>query len=284
MSSEEALKWIDFGNPQLSVRRQCELLGIHRSRMYYEPVPETPDNLLYMRLIDEQYLKTPFWGSRNMTTFLCRSGHEVNRKRTQRLMRIMGLEGLCPGPSTSRPAPGHKVYPYLLRDMKVERPNQVWCIDITYIPMPHGYLYLVAVMDWYSRFVLSWRLSNSMDVSFCIEALDAAFEFGQPEIFNSDQGSQFTSSSFTERLLSREIQISMDGKGRALDNVFIERLWRSVKYEDVYLKAYLTGADCYKGLSEYFTFYCHHRPHQSLENRTPWDVFNTRNPRRRITT
>ena len=284
MSSEEALTWIDFGNPHLSVRRQCELLSIHRSRMYYEPVPETPDNLLYMRLIDEQYLKTPFWGSRNMTTFLCRSGYEVNRKRTQRLMGIMGLEGLCPGPSTSRPAPGHKVYPYLLRDMKVERSNQVWCIDITYIPMPHGYLYLVAVMDWYSRFVLSWRLSNSMDVSFCIEALDAAFEFGQPEIFNSDQGSQFTSSSFTERLLSRGIQISMDGKGRALDNVFIERLWRSVKYEDVYLKAYLTGADCYKGLSEYFTFYCHHRPHQSLDNRTPWDVFNTRKPRRRITT
>jgi putative transposase len=196
----------------------------------------------------------------------------------------MGLEGLCPGPSTSRPAPGHKVYPYLLRDLKVERPNQVWCIDITYIPMPHGYLYLVAVMDWYSRFVLSWRLSNSMDVSFCLEALEAAFEFGQPEIFNSDQGSQFTSSIFTERLLSREIQISMDGKGRALDNVFIERLWRSVKYEDVYLKAYLTGADCHKGLSEYFTFYCHHRPHQSLDNRTPWDVFNTRKPRRRNTT
>ena len=284
MSSEVALKWIDFGNPQLSVRRQCELLGIHRSRMYYEPAPETPDNLLYMRLIDEQYLKTPFWGSRNMTTFLCRSGHEVNRKRTQRLMRIMGLEGLCPGPSTSRPAPGHKIYPYLLRHMKVERPNQVWCIDITYIPMPHGYLYLVAVMDWYSRYVLSWRLSNSMDVSFCIEALEAAFEFGQPEIFNSDQGSQFTSGSFTDRLLSREIQISMDGKGRALDNVFIERLWRSVKYEDVYLKAYLTGADCHKGLTEYFTFYCHHRPHQSLDNRTPWDVFNTRKPRRRDTT
>ena len=220
MSIEEALKWIDFGHAQLSVRRQCELLRIHRSRLYYEPVPETPDNLLYMRLIDEQYLKTPFWGSRNMTTFLCNHGHEVNRKRTQRLMGIMGLEGLCPGPSTSRPAPGHKVYPYLLRDMKVERPNQVWCIDITYIPMPHGYLYLVAVMDWYSRYILSWRLSNSMDVAFCVEALDAAFEYGQPEIFNSDQGSQFTSSVFTDRLLSREIQISMDGKGRALDNGF----------------------------------------------------------------
>ena len=278
------MKWIEFGHPELSVRRQCELLRIHRSRLYYEAVPETPDNLLYMRLIDEQYMKTPFWGSRNMTTFLHNLGHEVNRKRTQRLMGIMGLEGLCPGPSTSCPAPGHKVYPYLLRDMKVERPNQVWCIDITYIPMPHGYLYLVAVMDWFSRYILSWRLSNSMDVAFCLEALDAAFEYGQPEIFNSDQGSQFTSSIFTDRLLSREIQISMDGKGRALDNVFIERFWRSLKYEDVYLKEYLTGADCHKGLTQYFTFYSHHRPHQSLDNRTPWDVFNTHKSSRRNTT
>jgi putative transposase len=278
------LRWIDFDHPHLSVRRQCELLSLHRSRLYYEPVPETSENLACMRLIDEQYLQTPFWGSRNMTTYLRSQGHAVNRKRTQRLMGIMGLEGLCPGPSTSRPAPGHKVYPYLLRDLNVERPNQVWCSDITYIPMPHGYLYLVAVMDWFSRYVLSWRLSNSLDVAFCIDALEAAFEYGQPEIFNTDQGSQFTSGCFTERLLSREIQISMDGRGRALDNVFIERLWRSLKYEEVYLKEYATGADCHQGLTQYFTFYSHRRPHQGLDNRTPWDVFHTRQPRRKSAT
>jgi putative transposase len=260
----------------LSVRRQCALLGIHRSQLYYEPVPEKPENLELMRLIDEQYLKTPFWGSRNMGVFLEKQGHPVNRKRIQRLMRKMGLEGISPGPSTSRPTPGHKVYPYLLKDVIIERPNQVWSSDITYVPLGQGYLYLVAVMDWYSRLVLSWRLSNSLDADFCVEALDDAFEYGRPEIFNTDQGAQFTSTGFTQRLLSESIEISMDGRGRALDNVFIERLWRTVKYEDIYLKEYVSGADCQKGLRSYFNFYCHERPHQSLDYRTPWEVHNSR--------
>ena len=273
---EEILQWIDRDHDSLSVRRQCELLGIHRSRLYYEPVPETAENLMFMRLIDEQYLKTPFWGSRNMTDFLRKQGHEVNRKRTQRLMRKMGLEGMAPGPSTSRPSVGHKVYPYLLRDVVIERPNQVWSSDITYIPMRDGFLYLVAVMDWFSRHVLSWRLSNSMDVEFCLDALDDALSQGTPEIFNTDQGSQFTSRFYTDRLQSKSIEISMDGRGRALDNVFIERLWRSVKYEDIYLKEYESGADCLKGLTSYFKFYSHERPHQSLDYRTPWEVHNTR--------
>lgn len=271
-TGEDSLKWIDRDHEFLSVRRQCALLGIHRSRWYYEAVPETGENLELMRLIDGQYLKTPFWGSRNMTVFLRRRGHAVNRKRIQRLMRKMGLEGLSPGPSTSRPAAGHKVYPYLLRDVVVERPNQVWSSDITYVPLRAGFLYLVAVMDWYSRHVLSWRLSNSLDVEFCVEALDEALRTGRPEIFNTDQGSQFTSGDFTGRLLGASIAISMDGRGRALDNVFIERLWRSVKYEDIYLKGYESGADCQKGLTSYFRFYSHERPHQSLDYRTPWEV------------
>jgi len=272
------LRWIDHGRPELSVRRQCALLGIHRSHLYYEPVPETPENLELMRLIDEQYLKRPFWGSRNMTVFLRKRGHAVNRKRIQRLMRKMGLEGLCPGPSTSRPAVGHTVYPYLLKDVFIERPNQVWSSDITYVPLGCGFLYLVAVMDWYSRLVLSWRLSNSLDADFCVEALHDALEHGRPEIFNTDQGAQFTSRPFTERLVSESIEISMDGRGRALDNVFIERLWRSVKYEDIYLKEYASGADCQKGLRSYFQFYCHERPHQSLDYRTPWEVHHSHRP------
>ncbi len=274
---EATLQWIDFSHESLSVRRQCDLLGIHRSKLYYEPVPESEENLELMRLIDEQHLKTPFWGSRNMSVFASKQiGEPVNRKRIQRLMRLMGLEGIAPGPSTSKRHPGHKVYPYLLRDIVVDRPNQVWCSDITYLPLRRGFLYLVAVMDWYSRCVLSWRLSNSMDVEFCLEALDEALEHGTPEIFNTDQGAQFTSRMFTERLLGRSIEVSMDGRGRALDNVFIERLWRSLKYEDIYLKGYDTGADCYKGLISYFKFYCHERPHQSLDYRTPWEVHNSR--------
>lgn len=258
------------------MRRQCQLLGIHRSQLYYEPVPETAENLELMRRLDEQYLKTPFWGSRNMTVFLQGEGYPVNRKRTQRLMRKMGLEGIAPGPSTSRPAPQHQVYPYLLRDVVIDRPNQVWSSDITYVPMRHGYLYLVAVLDWYSRYVLSWRLSNSMDVEFCVSALDEALGQGTPEIFNTDQGAQFTSREFTDRLKSQAIEISMDGRGRALDNVFIERLWRSVKYEDIYLKGYESGADCQKGLASYFKFYSHERPHQSLDYRTPWAVHTSK--------
>jgi putative transposase len=258
------------------VRRQCQLLNIHRSQLYYEPVRESAENLQLMRLLDEQYLKTPFWGSRNMAIFLSkRTQQPVNRKKTQRLMRKMGLEGIAPGPSTSRRHAAHKVYPYLLRDVLVERPNQVWCSDITYVPLRRGFLYLVAVMDWYSRHVISWRLSNSLDVEFCLEALEDAFDHGTPEIFNTDQGAQFTSRAFTDRLLTRSIEISMDGKGRALDNVFIERLWRSVKYEDIYLKGYDSGADCQKGLTGYFKFYSHERPHQSLGYRTPWEVHSS---------
>ncbi|TWU62615.1 Integrase core domain protein [Crateriforma conspicua] len=203
---EESLKWIDRDHSSLSVRRQCALLGIARSQLYYEPVPEKDENLELMRLIDGQYLKTPFWGSRNMTVFLRGRGYTVNRKRTQRLMGKMGLEGLAPGPSTSRPAPGHKVYPFLLKDLVIERPNQVWSSDITYVPLQRGFLYLVAVMDWYSRHVLSWRLSNSLEVEFCVEALDEALNQGSPEIFNTDQGSQFTSGLFTDRLSSQGIR------------------------------------------------------------------------------
>ena len=275
---DEALKWIDRDHESLSIRRQCQLLNIHRSQLYYEPVSESAENLELMRLIDEQHLQRPTWGSRNMALYLSkRTDQPVNRKRTQRLMRRMGLEGMAPGPSTSRRHANHQVYPYLLRDLIVERPNQVWCSDITYIPLRRGFLYLVAVMDWFSRYVISWRLSNSMEVDFCLEALDEAFTHGCPEIFNTDQGAQFTSRFFTDRLKSHNIEISMDCKGRALDNVFIERLWRSLKYEDIYLKSYETGAYCYKGLKEYFKFYSHERPHQGLDYRTPWEVHNSLN-------
>lgn len=221
-----------------------------------------------MRLIDEQYLATPYFGSRKMAiTF------GINRKRAQRLMRQMGLEAVYPKRSTTRPAPGHTIYPYLLRNVTISRPNQVWTSDITYLPMRHGYLYLVAVMDWYSRYVLAWRLSNSMDVSFCLEALDEALTHAVPEIFNTDQGAQFTSNDFTSRLLNHDVRISMDGRGRAMDNIFVERLWRSVKYEEVYLKNYEDGWQAERSLAEYFEFYCHRRIHQALGYRTPADVY-----------
>jgi putative transposase len=226
------------------------------------------ENLELMRTIDEQYLLTPFYGSRRMAEVL-----GVNRKRVQRLMRLMGIEAIYPKPKTTTRAPGHKIYPYLLRNLEIVQPDQVWSTDITYIPMRHGFLYLVAVMDWYSRFVLSWRLSNTMDGRFCMEALEMALSIGQPEIFNSDQGSQFTSTVFTGRLEASGVAISMDGRGRALDNVFIERLWRSVKYEEVYLKDYVTAWEAEESLSAYFHFYCHERIHQSLDYRTPAEVY-----------
>jgi len=225
-----------------------------------------------MRAIDEQYLRTPFYGSRKMAqTF------GVNRKRIQRLMRLMGIEAIYPRRRTTWPGKGHKVYPYLLRDMKIIRPDQVWASDITYVPLQHGFLYLVAVMDWYSRHVLSWRLSNTLDLGFCLEALDEALRIKQPEIFNSDQGSQFTSTAFTDRLATRGVAISMDGRGRAIDNVFIERLWRSVKYEEVYLKDYADGWEAEASLASYFQFYSHERIHQSLGYRTPAEVYHERN-------
>lgn len=221
-----------------------------------------------MRAIDEQYLATPFYGSRKLAVVL-----GVNRKRVQRLMRLMGLEAIYPQRRTTRPAAGHKIYPYLLRNLAITRPNQVWAADITYIPLCHGFLYLAAVMDWYSRYVLAWRLSNTLEGSFCLEALEAALSRGQPEIFNTDQGAQFTSAAFTARLGESGVAISMDGRGRALDNVFVERLWRSVKYEEVYLREYADGWEAETSLGRYFDFYCHQRVHQALDYRTPYQVY-----------
>jgi len=226
-----------------------------------------------MKLIDNQYLSTPFYGARRMALWLKERGYKVNRKRIQRLMRIMGLKAIYQRPRTSKPAPGHKIYPYQLRDIKVTRPNQVWTADITYIPMTRGFLYLVVIMDWYSRYVISWRLSNTLDAGFCVDALEEALSKGCPEIFNTDQGAQFTSEAFTILLEQRGIRISMDGKGSYSDNLFIERLWRTVKYEEVYLKAYQNGRDAMSNLSNYFRFYNTERPHQSLGYRSPAEVF-----------
>jgi putative transposase len=252
----------------LSLRRQCELLGMARGSWYYEPAGETKQNLKLMRRIDELYLQRPYFGSRRVGDEL-----KVNRKRVQRLMRLMGLEAIYPKPRTTLRNADHKIYPYLLRNLEIIRPNQVWSADITYIPMQGGFLYLTAVLDWFSRYVLAWRLSNSLDGSFCIEALEEALVGGQPEIFNTDQGVQFTSVAFTSCLASRGVAISMDGRGRALDNVFIERLWRTVKYEEVYLKDYDDAWQAETSLREYFDFYCHGRRHQALEKRTPAEVY-----------
>jgi len=265
---------IDPRHKRLSIRRQCELLDLPRSTFYYLPAAESIENLEFMRLLDEQYLKTPFWGSRNMTTWLRHEGHTINRKRVQRLMRLMGLEGLAPRPTTTKPAPGHRVFPYLLRGVEVTHADHVWSSDITYIPIRNGFLYLAAILDWHSRYVLSWRLSNRLESDFCVEALEEALAQSQPEIFNSDQGVQFTSDAFTSRLLNRAVAISMDGRGRALDNAFIERLWRTVKYENIYLKDYATVDEVYEGLSDYFWFYNRERFHQALDNQTPYQVYH----------
>jgi putative transposase len=265
---------VDADHPSLSVRRQCELLGLPRSTLYYQPATETGENLRLMRLLDEQYLRTPFYGSRRMTAWLQQEGHAVNRKRVQRLMRIMGIEGLTPRRSTSKPAKGQRVFPYLLRGVEITHPDHVWSTDITYIPLRGGFVYLTAIMDWYSRYVLAWRLSNRLDGGFCLEALDEALTIGQPEVFNSDQGSQFTSDAFVNRLLNRSVAVSMDGRGRALDNAFIERLWRSLKYEDIYLKEYATADELYEGLLRYFEMYNHERLHQSLDYQTPYSVYH----------
>ena len=253
--------------------RQCELLGVCRSSVYYEPVPVSGEDLELMRLIDRQYLRTPFYGTRRMVVVLGQQGHPVERKRVQRLMRTMGLEAIYPKPRTSKPGAGHKVYPYLLRGLAITRANHVWATDITYIQMAHGFLYLVAVIDWASRYVLSWRLSNTLDDAFCVDALELALAHGRPEIFNSDQGAQFTSTGFTDLLDGAGVRISMDGKGRCLDNVFVERLWRSLKYEEVYLKAYSTVREAQQGIGSYLRFFNEVRPHQALDNRTPQEVF-----------
>jgi putative transposase len=231
-----------------------------------------------MRLIDEQYLKTPFYGSRRMAAWLNRQGEEVNRKRVQRLMDLMGLAAIHPGPRTTVTSPDHKVYPYLLRGVTIDRRDQVWSTDVTYIPLDGGFMFLAAVIDWHSRLVLSWRLSNTLDGRFCLEALDMALKGGRPEIFNTDQGSQFTARAFTSRLEEEGIAVSMDGRGRALDNVFVERLWRSLKYEEVYLKAYRSVRELEKGLAAWFAFYNHERPHQSLDYRTPAEVYRAAKP------
>ena len=248
----------------MTIRQQCDLLELPQSTYYYHPQPESAENLRLLRRLDELYLQRPYFGSRRMAVEL-----EVNRKRIQRLMRILGIEAHYPKPNLSRRHPDHKIYPYLLRGVSIERPNQVWSTDITDIPMRGGFLYLVAVMDWYSRFVLSWELSNTMETAFCLTALDAAFRFGQPDIWNSDQGAQFTSVEFLTPLQKRGIAISMDGRGRALDNVFIERLWRSLKYELIYPGDFSSGRELYPALESYFHFYNHQRPHQSLGYQTP---------------
>ena len=265
---------VDWGHAELSIRRQCALLGLNRSTLYYRGVEESETNLCLMRLIDEQYLRTPFYGSRRMAVWLQREGHAVNRKRVRRFMRLMGLEAIYPKPRLSRGAANHRIYPYLLRGLQVERPNQVWAADITYLPMSRGFMYLVAIVDWHSRYVLSWRLSNSLESGFCVEALEEALASQQPEIFNTDQGVQFTSASFTGRLEQAGITISMDGRGRALDNIFVERLWWSLKYEHVYLHDYQTVPSLHSGLQAYLTFFNRERPHQSLEYRSPWEVYS----------
>jgi putative transposase len=247
-----------------------------RSTWYYEPLPETAENLRLLRQLDELYMECPFYGSRRMAVEL-----KVNRKRMQRLMRILGIEALYPKPNLSQPAPGHEIYPYLLRNVPIVRPNHVWSTDITYVPMRGGFLYLVAVIDWFSRFVLSWELSSTMETGFCLSAQQAAFRFGQPDIFNQDQGSQFTSAEFLAPLKKRGIAISMDGRGRALDNVFIERLWRSVKYELIYPGDFANGAELFAALDRYFHFYNFRRPHQALGYRTPADLFPHKSKRKR---
>jgi putative transposase len=258
---------------ELSVRRQCELLGLNRSTRYYQAVPETQENLMLMRRIDEQYTTCPFYGSRRMTAWLVRQGEAVNRKRVQRLMRLMGLEAIYPGPKTSVAGQGHRVYPYLLRDVRIDRPDQVWSADITYVPMAAGFMYLAATIDWYSRYVLAWRLSNTLDGAFCLDMLEEALSRGRPEVFNTDQGVQFTAQAWTSRLHSAGVQVSMDGRGRCLDNVFVERLWRSVKYEDLYLRCYGVVPELRGGLGRYFSFYNDERPHQALAYRTPAEVY-----------
>jgi len=256
----------------LTLVRQCELVGLPRSSLYYQPRGVSEENLLLMRLMDEQYTRTPFYGIRRMTAWLKGQGHEVNHKRVARLMEEMGLETIYPKPKTSQ-ASENRVYPYLLRNVVVSQPDQVWSTDITYIRLSRGFVYLVAVLDWFSRYVLSWEVSVSLDVGFCLDALDRALEKGKPAIFNSDQGCQFTSQPFTERLLAQDIRISMDGRGRALDNVFVERLWRTVKQEEVYLKDYQTVPAAIASLKNYFQFYNSERLHQSLGYRTPEAVY-----------
>jgi len=271
VAAKQAL--IEPAHPDLSIRRQCALLGLSRASYHYQPAQESPLNLQLMRLIDEQYLKTPFYGYPRMTAILRRAGLAVNPKRIRRLMRKMGLVAIYPKPCTTICNPEHRIYPYLLRNLAIVRPNQVWSADITYLPLAQGFMYLVAIIDWYSRYVLAWQLSNTLDGAFCLTALHQAFQQGSPEIFNTDQGVQFTAQAFTAAVATAGSRMSMDGRGRALDNIFIERLWRSLKYEDIYLHDYATVPLLATGLSRYFPFYNAERPHQSLAYRTPAEVY-----------
>ncbi len=262
---------VECAHAVLSVDRQCELLGLARSTFYYASVRDATEDLALMRLLDEEYTRHPFYGVRRMTLWLQDGGWPVGLKRVRRLLRLMGLEAIYPKPRLSVPAPGHRIYPYLLRDLAVVRPNQVWSTDITYIRMARGFVYLMAIMDWFSRYVLAWRLSTTLETDFCVEALDEALgRHGAPAIFNSDQGSQFTSEAFTDRLLRQGVRISMDGRGRAFDNIFIERLWRTIKYEEVYLRDYESVPHARASLGAYFMFYNGERRHQALNNATPW--------------
>jgi putative transposase len=264
---------VEAAHPQLSVLRQCELLGLSRSTFYYQPAQESEEDLALMRLIDQQYTRYPFYGSRRMTAWLKAQRHPVNRKRVRRLMGLMGLEAIYPRPRLSAADRQHKVYPYLLRGVSIGRVDQVWSTDITYVPMTAGFMYLAAVIDWHSRYVLAWRLSNTLDGQFCLDMLDEALSLGKPEVFNTDQGAQFTASAWTDRLLSAGVAVSMDGRGRCLDNVFMERLWRAVKYEDLYLRGYDTVPELTEGLGRYFPFYNEERLHQALGYRTPAAVY-----------
>jgi putative transposase len=260
--------------PGLSVGKQCKLLSISRSSFCYEPKGESEMNLDLMRLIDKQFLETPFYGVRQMTWHLRNEDHLVNEKRIRRLMRLMGLMPIYQKPNTSKAAKGHKIYPYLLRGLRVDRPNQVWCADITYLPMRRGFLYLVAIMDWQTRKVLAWRISNTLEAEFCVDALNEAIhKFGPPEIMNTDQGNQFTSFAWTDRLRRSGVRISMDGKGRFLDNIFVERLWRSLKYECVYLHAWETGSEAKAGVRKWIDFYNHKRPHSALGGQPPAVIY-----------
>lgn len=271
-SIEQKRLWIDYNHPEVSIKRQCELLEIARSSYYYNPKGESEQNLRLMRLIDEEFTEHPFYGTRRMTAFLRHKGENVNRKRVRRLMRKMDLEAVYTKPRLSKSHPEHRIYPYLLKGLEINKPNQVWCTDITYIRLTHGFVYLVAIMDWYSRYVISWELSTSLEADFCVLALERALEKDKPEIFNSDQGSQFTSMAFTKVLKSNDIKISMDGRGRVFDNIFIERLWRSLKYEKVYLSEWKKVVEARNGIREYFNFYNYKRPHQGLKDKRPFEI------------
>jgi len=271
--AKEKRKWLKANHKDLSIRQQTSLLGLSRSSLYYRPKGVSDYNMQLMNLLDEQYTKTPYYGVEKMTLFLKEAGHQVNVKRVRRLLRMMGLEAIYPRPNTSKADTEHQKYPYLLRHMVISRCNQVWSTDITYIRLRQGFVYLMAIIDWYSRYVLNWKLSTTLEADFCIEALKETLEDGRCEIFNTDQGSQFTSTGFTQELLSADIKISMDGRGRALDNIFVERLWRTVKYENIYLKEYANIRDVKLGLHDYFRFYNEKRYHQSLNYKRPAEIY-----------